>query len=342
MSQASQAGLDPRSLYNSVMGMNVGEAAEEPKRPYRETEDDRMLMNEHCQHVLGHLNGKYKSQKGIWNGETYSKVMARLSKFPKQHVRRAFHEQLQQVIQGIFAAALDALWAGVDKCVLVIKVAEAWTQYITVCDNLPERLNNLELTRGSVIRNGINVYADPESDFRISAIALFRDRLLELEPILMDACGDVVLRSLNGDDMSKHHAALRSLVTCYISMHDCSGIYNATKRRWFTDRKNTETIQSLQYGVMPKSDEKELYCLSGGLEDSLLRSASAWFLSKAQSNFADITLFLAVDRLRQLFCSELFAHPSTLPKLMSSVVELLKVQGNTQEAAQIQCSYPTP
>ena len=334
MSQSS--GQDPRAMINSLMCMNTGEAADEPKKLYRDTEDDRMLMNEHCQHVLGHLNGKYKSQKGIWNGETYSKVMARLSKFPKQHVRRAYHEQLQLVIQGIFAPAQDALWAGIDKGALVNTVAEAWTQYITVCDHLPERLSNLELTRGSVIRNGINLYADPESDFRVSAIAIFRNRLLEIEPLLMGACGHVVLLALNGEDMSNHYAALRSLVTCYISMHDCSGHYLVTKRRWFTDRKNTESIASLQYGVMPKSEEKELYCSSGGIEDTLLRVASAWFFSKVQSNFADTPLIMAVDRLKQLFSSELFAHPGTLPKLMSSVVELLKAQGRTKEAEEIQ------
>jgi hypothetical protein len=310
-------------------GLNMDQEDEkEADTPYRDTENDRALLNEHCEHLLGYWNGKYKSPKGKWDGRAYSSVIARLSQLKKQHVHRAYREQLQLVLQSLFAAPLDCLWAGSDKVELVAKVLRSWTQYIDVCDQLAALLKNLDLKRGSEIENGINLYADPEHDFRISAISLFRNRLIELEPLLMDACSNFVLRCLNGDVMSEHFASgdepLRSLVTCFISMHDCSSLYKDKKIRWATDRKSDESIASLRYAVKPTTDEKKLYCASGGLEDTIVHAASAWFLSHAQSKFADVQLDVAVSRLRGMFGS---THPTTLPKMMKRLHEMLTAQG---------------
>ena len=332
MSRATQD-LMPADLLSSMMGgLNDGQDTEkEPDTPYRDTQDDRALMSLYCEYLLGYRNGKYKSQKGNWDGQTYAHVITRLSKFKKQHVGQAYREQLLLVIQSIFAPAVDSLWVGIDHAELIVNVGRAWTQYLEVCDKLSEILRTLELKRGSEITNGINLYADSDSDFRVAAIALFRNRLSELQPLLMDACSNFVLRLLNGDDTSMHCAAadepFRSLTTCFISMHDCSGLFKDRKIRWATDRKSSESLSSLRYEVKPTADEKELYCSPGGLEDTLMRSAFSWFMSQAQSNFAVVSVDEAVSRLRKLFSS---THPSTLPKMMCRIDDFLKAKCATE------------
>jgi hypothetical protein len=285
-------------------------------------------MNDFCECILGFRTGKYPSPKGKWSPKTYAEVLRRLAGFKKQHVRQAYHEQLHLIIQSIFVPALDSLWSGIDKAELVVNIKCAWTHYLDVCDKLSETLRNLVLSRGSEVQNGINLYADPESDFRLSAIALFRNRLFELEPLLMDACGDFVVRVLDGEDMTGYYAAddepLRVLVMCYISMHDCSGLYKHRKVRWAFDLKPQESMARLRFAVKPKTDETELYCASGGLEHVLMQAAESWFLSKAATNFADVRLDDAVSRLRHLFGS---THPSTLQKMMSRVDDLVRARG---------------
>jgi hypothetical protein len=322
---------EQEALMSSMMnGMNGSEVDEkEQDTPYRDTADDRSCMNAFCECMIGFRHGKYTSLKGNLTPKLYAEVIKRLQEFKKQHVRRAYHEQLQIVIQILFSPVLDSLWAGHDKAALVVNVKCAWTHYIEVCDKLSVLLKTMVLNREKEpTKDGVNLYADPESDFRVSAIALFRNRLLELEPLLMDACGEFVVRVLNGEDLRKLYAAddepLRVLVTCYISMHDCSSLYNQKKYGWATDRKSSEPVSSIAYDVKPKTDEKELYCRSGGLEDALIRAASSWFMSKAQLNFADLPLSDAVSRLRQLFGS---THPSTLRKMMTVVDDVLIARG---------------
>jgi hypothetical protein len=328
MSSAAQ-GLSSDLFRNMMGGMNEDQEEEKERiTPYGDTEDDRALLNEYCEHLLGYWNGKYSTQKGKWDGRSYSIVVARLSQMSKQHVRQAYHEQLQLVLQPIFAPILESLWAGNEKVALIAKVLLAWTRYIDFCDNLSALLKNLDLKRGSEIENGVNIYADPEYDFRITAIALFRNRLLEIEPLLMDACDDLVVRRLNGDVISKqfsfHDQPFRDLVACFISMHDCSSLYMQRKVRWATDRKNAEPIASLRYAVKPTTDEKKLYCASGGLEYTIMQAASVWFISHARSNFANIHEDEAFSRLRLLFSA---AHPTTWPKMMNRLDEMLTGQG---------------
>jgi hypothetical protein len=326
----SRASHEHQALMSSLMGMNgSGVDEKEQDTPYRDTADDRSCMNAFCECMIGFRNGKYTSLKGSLTPKLYAEVIKRLQDFKKQHVRRAYHEQLQIVIQILFSPVLDSLWAGLDKAALVVNVKRAWTLYIEVCDKLSVLLKTMVLNRGKDTgEDGVNLYADPESDFRVSAIALFRNRLLELEPLLMHACGEFVVRVLNGEDMGQLYAAgdepLRDLVTCYISMHDCSGLYHQKKFGWATDRQSTEKVSMFRYDVKPKTDEKELYCGPGGLEDALIRAASSWFMSKAQLNFADLQLSDAVSRLRQLFGS---THPSTLQKMMTVVDDVLISRG---------------
>lgn len=309
-------------------GVNLDQEEEkEPDIPYRDTEDDRALLNEYCENLLGYWSGQYTSQKGKWDGRVYSVVVARLSQMNKQHVRRAYYEQLQLVLQRIFAFVFDSLWSGNDKSAFVANVLRAWTQYIDVCDHLSALFKNLDLKRGSEIKNGVNIYADPEYDFRITSMVFFRTRLLEIEPLLMDACSDMVLRFLNGDVSSRFssiHEPLKDLVSCFISMHDCSSLYKQRKVRWVTDRKSAEPIASLRYAVKPTTDEKKLYSAPGGLEDTVMQAASAWFVSHVQSNFAVVHVDEAFSKLHQLFSA---THPTTFPKMIQRLDEMLTERG---------------
>ncbi len=322
----SRANQDQAALLHNLMhGTDADEADDkEQDTPYRDTEHDRELMNQFCVNILGFMSDKFKSEKGEWDGAGYAAVTKKLGEFKKQHVRQAYREQLHIIIQSLFGPVVDSLWCGIDKVKLFVEVSRAWTRYMFVCDKLSSVLKNLVLNRGSEIKDGINLYADSESDFRLSAISLFRSRLAELEPLLMDGCGDFVVRVLNGEDMSKYFAAdhepLRYIVDCFVFMHDCSGRYNnQEKNRWATDRKQRESVACFRYGVKPKTDETELYCASGGLEDALICAASLWFRSQAQSSFADIPLVDAVSRLRQLFSS---TRPCTLRKINQIIDEM--------------------
>jgi hypothetical protein len=321
-------------LGNLMHGTDPGEADDkEQDTPYRDTEHDRALMNEFCRYVLGYMSGKYSSVKGDWDGAQYAAVTKKLGEFKKQHVLQAYREQLHIIIQGLFGPVVDSLWCAIDKVKMVVEVSRAWTHYMFVCDKLSAVLKNLVLNRGSEIKDGINLYADPESDFRLCAISLFRSRLAELEILLMDACGDFVVRVLNGQDMSKYYAAddepLRHLVDCFVVMHDCSGRYNNQEKiKWTTDRKQHESVACFRYGVKPKIDETELYCASGGLEDALICGASSWLSSQAQSGFTDVSFFDAVSRLRQLFSS---TRPCTLQKIVQKIDDMQRALGTSDK-----------
>jgi hypothetical protein len=326
--------LSPSALMNSMMGgMNPGHETDEGlKIPYSDTENDRTLMNEFCENLLGYWNGKYRSPKGQWDPATYAMATARIAQFNKHHVRRAYIEQLQLVMRHIFAPVLESLWFTIDKTELVFKVNLAWTQYIDVCDNLSGILKTLELKRGTEVRNGVNLYADPETDFRIAAVALFRSRLLELEPPLLNSCREVVFRLLNSESMSEHSVAdnpLPNLVACFIAMHDCSSLYKGKKNRWANDRKSSESLYSLKYDIKPTIDEKALYCMPGGLEETLIHSATSWFLLQKQTGFTDDSSNEAMSRLHQFFSS---VHPSTWNKVVSSLAMFSSesVQDNVQ------------
>jgi hypothetical protein len=76
--------------------------------------------------------------------------------------------------------------------------------------------------------------------------------------------------------------------------------------------------------VKPTTDEKKLYSAPGGLEDTVMQAASAWFVSHVQSNFAVVHVDEAFSKLHQLFSA---THPTTFPKMVQRLDEMLTERG---------------
>ena len=131
-------------------------------------------------------------------------------------------------------------------------------------------LRELQLKAGHVVVNGSNLYADRQTDYRVQGIELFAQAIVAVEPQVVQAFGDLVCRCLAGnEDALERLPALKSVVSSYIQLHDCSCLFAQ-----FLPQEATRSATQ-RMGVQPADNQTELYTCPGGLEDTMLKARSA-------------------------------------------------------------------
>ena len=154
-----------------------------------------------------------------------------------------------------------------DSSAVIEQYLHAWNVYSYVCPRVSCVLRELQLKAGQIVVNGSNLYADRQTDYRVQGIGLFCQAIVAVEPHVVRAFGDLVCRCLAGnEDALERLPALKSVVSSYIQLHDCSCLFAE-----FLPQEATRSATQ-RMGVQPADDQTELYTRPDGLEETILKA----------------------------------------------------------------------
>ena len=98
---------------------------------------------------------------------------------------------------------------------------------------------------------------------------LFGQAIVAVEPLVVQAFGDLVCRCLAGnEDALERMPALKSVVSSYIQLHDCSFLFSE-----FLPQEATRSATQ-RMCVQPADDRTALYTCPRGLEETMLKVGS--------------------------------------------------------------------
>jgi hypothetical protein len=222
------------------------------------------MFNEFSKNLVGFREGKQSSIRGGWNPKEYSEFRLMMRQVPQTKAFEMYSTQMQDIAVTL-TAGIRAYRDAPREAAIIERYVHAWSTYSYVFPRAASVLREMQLKPGRTF-NGISLYAERESDYRVQGVNLFVQALAPSEPHVLLAFGYLVCQCLSGSEFALERLPiLKSVVSSYIQMHDCSCL--------FSEIVPQETLRSAtsQMRIEPSHDETAIYTRSGGLEETMLQ-----------------------------------------------------------------------